>query len=405
MTANIVIIGGGPAGVVAAIEAKKQDAGANVVLVTSESSEPYEKPPLSKAVLLARAAPEDMPIAGPGGLAAQGVSVVFGATCEAIDRAGRKAVTTAGVFPYDALVLATGSRVRELPFLPPGMPGVHYLRTDTDARVLRDALAASKDLVVVGAGLIGLEVAASAVERGLNVTVVEAAPRVMMRACDDETGARVLEEHRRHGVDVRLSAGVRTAARRPDGRLALEIDTGEILIADNVVVGAGVRPDDSLAAAAGLVVDDGIVVDAHCRTSDPVILAAGDCTRFPGPGGLARLENWKHSIDQGEIAGRNAANADEVYQPVPSYWSEQYDLYIQGVGWPARDAARVRRPLDGKGSLLFEMRDGKIGHALGINVSRDIAIVRRLIERGTQVDAAMLADPAQPLNALLKAKA
>ena len=161
MARNIVVIGGGPAAVFAAMEAKKKDAAANVTLVTEESCEPYEKPPLSKAVLLGKAKPEDALIAGPGGLAKHGVTVKLDSLCTAIDRAAHKIVTASGDLPYDALVIATGSQMRELPLLPMGMQGVHYLRTHEHSRAIKEALGSCKHLVVIGAGLIGLEAAAS----------------------------------------------------------------------------------------------------------------------------------------------------------------------------------------------------------------------------------------------------
>jgi NADPH-dependent 2,4-dienoyl-CoA reductase/sulfur reductase-like enzyme len=406
MARNIVVIGAGPAAVAAAMEAKKHDGTANVTLLTDEACEPYEKPPLSKAVLLGKANPEDAPIAGRAGIASQHVTVRHNARCIAIDRAVGEVLTAAGRLPYDALVIATGSLMRELPLLPPGMPRVHYLRTDAHARALKAALGSCKHLVVIGAGLIGLEVAASAAELGVGVTVLEVAPRIMARACDEETGALILAEHARHGVKVALSTTVKKVTVQPDGRLALETADGDLHVADLVVVGAGIKPDDALAAAAGLDVKDGIVVDAQCRTSDPAIFAAGDVTRFPGPRGPVRLENWRHAQDHGAIAGRNAAGAADSYSTVPSYWTEQYDLYIQGVGWPVPDAdRRVRRPLAGKGTLLMETRGGLIAHAIGINAQRDLAAVRRLIERQVPVDPAALADPALPLAAMLKAKA
>jgi NADPH-dependent 2,4-dienoyl-CoA reductase/sulfur reductase-like enzyme len=176
-------------------------------------------------------------------------------------------------------------------------------------------------------------------------------------------------------------------------------------VADLVVVGTGVKPDETLAAAAGLSVQDGIVVDEQCRTSDPAIFAAGDCTRFPGPQGLVRLENWRHAQEHGAVAGRNATGASEAYRAVPSFWSEQYDLYIQGVGWPdPYPDQRIRRKLDGKSTLLLETRNGAIVNAIGINAQRDLAAVRRLIERKIQVDATALADPAQSFATMLKAK-
>jgi 3-phenylpropionate/trans-cinnamate dioxygenase ferredoxin reductase subunit len=405
MARKIVVIGGGPAAVWAAIEAKKRDGAADVTLVTDEGCEPYEKPPLSKAVLLGKAKAEDAPIAGKDGLAAHGVDVRFNAKCTAIDRKARELVTAAGRLPYDALVIATGSLMREIPQLPPGMKGVHYLRTEEHARGLKAGLASCKNLVVIGAGLIGLEVAASANEVGINVTVIEFAPRIMARACDEETGEFILAEHQRRGVDVRVNTSVTQVTPQADGRISLTINTGDSLLADLVVVGTGVKPDEGLAAAAGLEVQDGIVVDEQCRTSDPAIFAAGDATRFPGPKGPVRLENWRHAQDHGAVAGRNAAGASEPYRTVPSFWSEQYDLYIQGVGWPeAAPDQRIRRPMSAKSTLMIETKDGLVCYALGINAQRDLAAVRRLIERRIPVDPAALADPAQPFAAMLKAK-
>jgi 3-phenylpropionate/trans-cinnamate dioxygenase ferredoxin reductase subunit len=400
---NILIIGGGPAGTFAAIGARKQNPAANVVLLTEEHCEPYEKPPLSKAVLLGTVQPHDAPIAGPAGVASHNVALEVRACCAEIDRAAAEVVLRDGRrLPYDALVIATGSMAREIPILPLGMARVHYLRTEADAQALKAALGSGGHLLVVGGGLIGLEVAASAAELGVKTTVLEVAPRILSRVCDEETGAIVHQAHVAHGVDIRVGTALRSASTLPDGRISATIDTGEEIVADLVVVGTGAKPDDRLAASAGLTTDDGIVVDEHCRTSDPAIYAAGDVVRFPGPHGPVRLENWRHAQDQGTVAGRNAAGARDAYVTVPSFWSEQYDLYIQGVGWPVPGAQRVRRPLPGSGVLVFEVHEGRLGYAMGINVQRDLAAVRRLIERRTPVDAAALADPAVPLAGMLK---
>jgi NADPH-dependent 2,4-dienoyl-CoA reductase/sulfur reductase-like enzyme len=401
---NIVVIGGGPAGVWAAIEAKRRDGAVQVILLTEESCEPYEKPPLSKAVLLGKAKPEDAPIAGKGGLAAHGVICKANAKCRAIDRVGRRVITDDGSLPYDALVIAAGSRLRELPLLPQNTPHVHYLRTAADARALKADLDRSRSLIVIGAGLIGLEVAASATELGIKTTVIEVAPRIMGRVCDADTGAHILAEHARRGVDIRLNTSV-VAAAPVNGQITLTTSRGDTLRADTAVVGTGVVPDDALASAAGLKVQDGIVVDEQCRTSDPAIFAAGDVTCFPGPRGLVRLENWRHAQDQGAVAGRNAAGGNEVYRPVPSFWTEQYDLYIQGVGWPSADARRVQRPMPGNGWLMLEIEGPYLSFAIGINAQKDLAAVRRLIERGIPVDPVALADPNVPFAAMLKAKA
>ncbi len=191
MTRRIVVIGGGPAAVSAAVEAKKKDGTANVTLMTDEACEPYEKPPLSKAVLLGKIQPEDAPIIGPDGLAKHGVTVKLNARCQAIDRAAQRVVTAGYTQPYDVLIIATGSLMRELPLLPVGMPHVHYLRTDTHSRAIKAELATCRRLIVIGAGLIGLEVAASAAELGIGVTVIDSATRIMARACDEETGAMI----------------------------------------------------------------------------------------------------------------------------------------------------------------------------------------------------------------------
>jgi len=404
MAKNILVVGGGPAGVWAAIEAKRRDGAAEVTLLTEEACEPYEKPPLSKAVLLGKALPEDAPIAGKGGLAAHHVVLKTNTKCQAIDRAARIVKTDQGPLPYDALVIATGSLMREVALLPPGMERVHYLRTDAHARTLKADFAGCKTLVVIGAGLIGLEVAASASELGIKTMVIEFAPRILARICDDETGAHVLAEHQRRGVDIRLGTSVTAVAPQNGGRITLTTSAGDTIASDLVVVGIGVKPNEALAAAAGLTTQDGIVVDEQCRTSDPAIFAAGDCTRFVGPHGPVRLENWRHAQDQGAIAGRNAAGGAEAYRPVPSFWTEQYDLYIQGVGWPSASPKRVQRPLPGKSWLLLETEGPLLSYALGINAQKDLAAVRRLIERRIPVDPAALADPNAPFAAMLKAK-
>src|ERR1700722_2302110 len=309
---HIVVIGPGPPGVFAAIEAKRTDPAAHVLLLTDEACEPYEKPPLSKAVLTGKALPEHALIAGAGGVAAQNVVLERTAVVTAIDRARREVIAADGRrYPCDAVVLANGSLVRDLPQLPLGMARVHYLRTEADARTLGAALQQAKKLVVVGGGLIGLEAAASATELGVRTTVLEVAPRILARVCDEETGAFVTSEHQRHGIDLRTGVTIVRVNGTSDA-IGLVIEGGEIFTADLIVVGTGVKPNDALAAAAGLATDNGIIVDEHCRTSDPAIFAAGDAVRFPAPRGSVRLENWRHALDQGAVAGRNAAGESEA---------------------------------------------------------------------------------------------
>jgi 3-phenylpropionate/trans-cinnamate dioxygenase ferredoxin reductase component len=403
---RIVIVGGGPAGVGAALAARAQDAAADIVIVSDEDGEPYEKPPLSKAVLTGKAKPQDAPIAGPAGVGGQRVTLKGGTRVASIDRAARTAVSEASErIPYDALVLATGSINRVLPMFPPG-PGLYYLRSAADALALKAHLDRSQSLLVIGGGLIGLEVAASAAELGIKTTVIEIAPRILARVCDEETSALIHQCHRDRGVDLRIGTAIAALQSLPDGRHAVTTKAGDTFAADLLVVGAGVSPDDRLARAAGLTAADGIVVDDHCRTSDPAIFAAGDCTRIPGPDGPTRLENWRHAQEHGAVAGRNAAGGEAAYNTAPSFWSEQYDMYIQGVGWPiANPSARVPRPIGPNAMMRFDLDGARLAYATGINAQRDIAAARRLIERRIPVEAIDLADPGKPLAAMLKAKA
>ena len=400
---RIVVVGGGPAGVFAALEAKRTDPAAQVTLLTDETCEPYEKPPLSKAVLMGKAQPEDALIAGHGGMAAHNVAVERLACCMSIDRAAREVVAGSGRrYPYDALVLATGCVVRELPQWPVGMPHVYYLRTQNDARALKAELREGKHLVLIGGGLIGLEVAASATMIGVKTTVLEVGPRILARVCDEATGAFIADKHKAHGVEILTGTAIERAQPTATG-ITIETKTGKTLVADTVLVGTGVKPNFALAAAAGLSTDDGIIVDEHCRTSDPAIFAAGDAVRFPGPNGPIRLENWRHAQDHGAVAGRNAAGGSETYRTLPSFWSEQYDLYIQGVGWPSpQPGTRIHRDGEGGSPLVFELSGDTLAYAMGINAQRDLAAARRLIERRIPVDATALADPHRPLASMLK---
>jgi NADPH-dependent 2,4-dienoyl-CoA reductase/sulfur reductase-like enzyme len=285
-----------------------------------------------------------------------------------------------------------------------GMRRVHYLRSETQARAIKADLATCKNLVVIGAGLIGLEVAASAAKLGIKVRVIEFAAHIMARACDKETAAIIQAEHQHRGVSFALSTSVTGVSARDSG-IALQCSNGETYFADLVVVGVGVKANDVLASAAGLETQDGIVIDAQCRSADPNIFAAGDVARFATPQGAVRLENWRHALDQGGIAGRNAAGATETYCAVPSYWSEQHDLYLQGIGWPDHAARRTRRHLPGKGTLLLETKNGAITYALGINAQRDLSAVRRLIERNIPIEPEALTDPSKSFAAMLKVKA
>ena len=397
VTRNILIIGSGPAAVFAAIAAKRQDPAADVVLLTDEGCEPYEKPPLSKAVLLGKSRPEDTPIAGKDGVAARGVTVQFNTPCTAIDRAARMVMTQRGPLPYDALVIATGSLMRELPLLPPGMPRVHYLRTDAEARALKADLATCRHLAVIGAGLIGLEVAASAAELGIKVTVIELAPRIMARACDEETGALVLAEHQRHGVDIRL-AYVGRAGDTAIGRATrAHTDNGD---------GHRCRPGRGRhrrAAEHGTRRSSRARGAGRHRRRRAMPHLRSDHFRGRRRNALSRAGRtwcgWRTGAMPRTMA-RPPAGMPPA-RPRPIAWrrrsgrSNMISTFRASAG-RSRRRRRIRRKLAGKGTLLLETSDGVLTHAIGINAQRDLAVIRRLIERRVPVDPAALADPGQP---------
>ena len=370
---RIVIVGGGPAGVGAALAARQQDAAADVLLISDEHCEPYEKPPLSKAVLTGKAMPHEAPIAGPKGVAGSGVTLKPGTRVTEIDRAARAVVTEAGEHvAYDALVLATGSINRVLPMFPSGQKGIHYLRTEAEALALKAELHQAKSLILIGGGVVGLEIAASAAELGVKVTVIEIAPRILSRVCDEETTAIIHERHRARGVDIRTGVAV-TAMRALPGRPVRGRHDGRRYGRSRHDRGRRRRHSGRSAGEGGRPRHPG---RHHRGRSRPDLrpgrsIAAGDCTRFPGPHGPVRIENWRHAQEHGAIAGRNAAGGDVAYNVAPSFWSEQFDMYIQGVGWPvpqptnacAGRTGRARRCCSNSTVLTSPMRSASMRNA------------------------------------------
>jgi NADPH-dependent 2,4-dienoyl-CoA reductase/sulfur reductase-like enzyme len=404
--AEIVVIGAGPAGVAAALAARRTEPARRVLLLAEEDRDPYEKPPLSKSVLMGAAEPESKPIVDGVALAAAGVTFIRGIRAMRIDRERREVhLLERPPVAYDALILATGARARVLPALPQDMAKVHYLRTAADALLLREALRRadrSADVVVVGAGLIGLEAAAAA--GGSAITVLEAGSSAMARVCSADLARMIVDRHARAGARFRFGTTIVAASPSKDG-VSLRLSDGDVLEASLVIVGIGGKPDIDLAVAAGLPVGDGILVDEQCRTADPAIFAAGDVAQFRTRwcADPARLENWRHALDQGHAAGINAAGGEAAYEAVPSFWSDQYDLVIQGAGWSDGLALPcLRRTLDENRVIEFHVRDGRLRYAVAIGAAREINITRRLIERQILVAPQALADPAVSLQGLLK---
>lgn len=385
-----VIVGTGEAGVRTALALREHGWAGPITLIGEEPHAPYERPPLSKAVLLAGPDTPPPPIADAGLLAGHAITPLFGVTVTAIEwRTRTLALSDGGTLPYDRLVLATGCRPRRLP-----MAGAHYLRTLGDAWALRRQFRPGRRLVVIGAGFIGLEVAASAREHGMAVTLIAGASRVLARGVPAVLAERIADRHRAAGVDLRFGVSVTAMA---DGTVTLS--DGTTLAADTIAAGIGAVPNTDLAQGAGLKIDNGIAVDETLRTSDPAIFAVGDCASFPHPlygGERVRLEAWRNARDQGVHAARSLLGGTEPYQAVPWLWSDQYDLHLQVAGIIGNHTVTVSREIAGDALLLFHLEpDGRLSAASALGplsaVSKDMKIAERLIAARAVPDPAALA--------------
>jgi 3-phenylpropionate/trans-cinnamate dioxygenase ferredoxin reductase subunit len=302
---------------------------------------------------------------------------------------------------YDTLILTTGARVRRLPVPGADLAGIHYLRGIEDVDALRPALAPGARLAVVGGGYIGLEVAAVAAKHGLKVTVIEAMSRVMERAVSPVLSDFYAGEHRAHGVTLMLGAGAQ-AFEGVERVNAVMTDAGRVP-ADLVLVGIGVVPNVELAAAAGLACDNGIMVDECACTSDPAILAAGDCTNHPAlAGGRVRLESVQNAIDQAKHAAQTAMGRPQPYREVPWFWSDQYDLKLQmaGLARPG-DEAVVRGDPKQRKFAMFHLREGAVAAVEAVNAAPEYVVGRKLIAEGKRIAPARLADLGLPMKSFL----
>jgi 3-phenylpropionate/trans-cinnamate dioxygenase ferredoxin reductase subunit len=317
-----------------------------------------------------------------------------------IDRGAKHVLLADGSsIPYDRLLIATGARVRTLPLRGVGLSGVHYLRGIADVDALRNHLASGSRLAVVGGGYIGLEVAAVAVKLGVDVTVIEAADRVMSRAVTPGVSAFYEEYHRNAGVKFMLNA----TAQAFEGTSAVKavVTNHGNVPADVVLVGVGIVPNQEIAAEAGLACDNGIVVDEFAVTSDPDVFSAGDCTNHPAfAGGRCRLESVQNAIDQAKHAALAMVGRPSAYHEVPWFWSDQYDLKLQIAGLARPDDAVVLRgdPASKKFSA-FHLRDGVIAAVEAINSAPEYIAGRRLIAARARVAPERLADPSVPARA------
>jgi NADPH-dependent 2,4-dienoyl-CoA reductase/sulfur reductase-like enzyme len=395
---SVVIVGGGLAGAKTAEALREQGYDGPVTLLAAEHDLPYERPPLSKGYLAGRDEFAKAVVHPESWYAEHDVVLRRGAEVTAIDRDRREVELADGSrLPYGALVLATGAEPRSLPL--PGADTALTLRTHADSDRVRATFGEGRRLVVIGAGWIGLEVAAAAREAGTDVVVLEAAELPLLGVLGPEMGEVFAGLHRDHGVDLRLSA--RIAEVTPSG---VRLAGGEHLDADAVVLGVGVRPRTGLAEAAGLAVDNGVLVDSALRTSDPAVYAVGDIANHDHPllGRRIRVEHWATALNQPATAAAAILGGDAAYDRLPYFFSDQYDLGMEYVGHATSDdTARVvvRGDLDGREFVAFWLDDrDRILAAMNVNVWDVPDEVRPLIVAGTVVDPRRLVDQDTPLS-------
>jgi 3-phenylpropionate/trans-cinnamate dioxygenase ferredoxin reductase subunit len=408
---TVIIIGGGHAGGELATGLREQGWPGRIVVVGEEAHLPYQRPPLSKAFLDGKVGLDGLLLKPPATYDKAHVEFIRGVRVDAIDRAAHAVSLSDGRrLAYTKLAIATGGRVRALPGddaeQAAAAPNFHYLRTVDDALRIRECLTEGARLVVVGGGYVGLEVAATAIAHGLQVTVVEAAPRLLARVTSPEMSAFFEQVHRRAGVDVRTATLVR-GFEFDGGRIsAVRCGEGESIPADFVVVGVGLLPNTELAAAAGLEVDNGIVVDELCRTSDPDIVALGDCCNHPNPvvGRRIRLESVPNAVEQARTAAATLCGRERPYHMVPWFWSDQYDLKLKSVGLcEGYDRVVVRGEIGARAFSVFYLNGGHVVAADIVNRPPELLIAKRLVGEKQAVDPVALADESVPLNKLLPA--
>ena len=397
---DIVIVGGGHAGVQLCGALVAAGRGARVHLVCEEPLIPYQRPPLSKSYLK----DPDEPLQwhrGDAWFLEHGITVHRGDGAMTVDRAARTVTLASGrVLPYVWLAIATGTRARRLPHLPEQLANVHVVRLATDAERLRAAWAGNRSLTVLGGGFIGLEVAATARALGKPVVVLESAPRLMQRSVSPELSANVERVHRDSGIDVRTGIAVGGFEVQGDRLVALEAG-GERLPIDTLLLGIGAVPEHTLASACGIDCDNGIVVDEHMRTSDPQVLAIGDCTNFPEPtsGRRLRLESVQNANDQAKAAAATILGTPQPYRALPWFWSEQGSMRLQMAGLiPPNGERYLRRGATPASFSVLHYAGGRLACVESVNAPLDHIAARKLLELGRSPDPAVASDPAVPLK-------
>jgi 3-phenylpropionate/trans-cinnamate dioxygenase ferredoxin reductase component len=406
MGEGVVIVGAGEAGARTAIALREANWTGSITLIGDETHAPYERPPLSKAVITSEAPPIAPFIMRDGQLKEQNIVLECGAEATAIDRTAHKLTLADGRhLRYTRLLLATGSTARRLQL--PLARGVLYLRKFDDALEIRSRFRPGGRLVVIGGGFVGLELAASARARGVEVTVLELAPRLLTRGVSSDMAEKIATKHRDAGVDLRVGVSVRAIESDGEGNSVLLSD-GASIRCDCVVAGVGAAPDTRLADEAGLAIENGIRVNAQLQTNDPDIYAAGDCCSFPHPlygERRIRLEAWRNAQDQASVVARNLVGGEEKYKAVPWFWSDQYDCTLQMAGLVDEGRRTVFREL-GEATLAFHLDDdGRLVAVSGFGplskIARDVRIAELLIAQKARPADSALAEPGVKLKSLL----
>ena len=396
-----VIVGAGQAGAWAGVSLRQAGFAGRILLLGAEPHRPYERPPLSKSVLTAPEEPAPALFHPHGRYEALGIELRLGVAAVALDPGARRLLLADGTeLRWDRLLLATGGQARRLTV--PGGEHALLLRSLEQARAIRARLAAARQVVCIGAGVIGLEIAASARVRGAAVTVLEAAARPMGRSVSAEGAAFVAALHRTQGVDLRCGVGVAAIEVAADGRACVTGSDGCAFPADLVVAGVGMERATALAEAGGIATDNGVLVDALAATATPGVFAAGDAAAFDHPRfGRLRLESWRHAQNHGIAAGRAMAGVGTAYDDIPWFWTDQFGMNLQVAGLPWLAATTLVRACtqDRFVALHLDAEDRPVG-LTAANAPREIRAGTALIRAARPVDPARASDAAVPLAAL-----
>ncbi|MDP4033113.1 MAG: FAD-dependent oxidoreductase [Pseudorhodobacter sp.] len=399
---HIVVIGAGQAGVALLAKLRSSGHSGQITLIGAEPAAPYQRPPLSKAYLLGEMSADRLSLRNPAFYTENAITLRLGQAVTSIDATDRTLTLGHETLRYDQLALTTGAFARRLPAAIGGdLAGVYTVRSLADADAMRPEFSAGKRLVIVGGGYIGLEAAAVAAKLGLDVTVVEMAPRILQRVAAPETSDYFRALHRAHGVKILESCGLERLL--GDTRVTgVRLTNGTELAADFVIVGIGILPATALAETAGLAIENGIRTDAQGRSSNPAIWAAGDCASFPWRGARLRLESVQNAIDQAELVAENMLGAGKTYAPLPWFWSDQYDTKLQIAGLNTGYDRIVTRGPDGAAVSFWYFKADQLLAVDAMNDPRAYMVGKRLLELGRSVNAAAITDPATNLKDLLR---